>query len=186
MGAEFAPTHAALHTNTRCGYVVSPAAAQLIQALTNPPSPLPPPYSHNPTVAHRFPIPGDRTASLGTHFLSRGQRASSWGWGRGDAWGRNLRGGFIKKEGKKVAVKRQRREEKVEGRSVGVTYHIVYHIQKSQGWLSSWRLSQVWKVNVCVLMEMRRWWHRLHYSHCMKASLGWPLNVNWIYSCKCY
>lgn len=57
--------------------------------------------------------------------------------------GRNLRGGFIKKEGKKVAVKRQRREEKVEGRSVGVTYHIVYHIQKSQGWLSSWRLSQV-------------------------------------------
>lgn len=117
MGPGFTPTHTAPHTNTRCGSVVSPAAAQLIQALDALLSAAP-----RPTIPHRLPIPGDHTASLGTHILGSRHRASSWGWGWGGRMrgrGRNLRGGFIKEERNKVELKRQRREEKVEGEVSG-------------------------------------------------------------------
>lgn len=50
-------------------------------------------------------------------------------------------GDLLKKRGKKgVSEALGVSEEKVEGRVTAVTYHIVYHIQKSQVCLSSWSL----------------------------------------------
>lgn len=119
--------------STHSGSDQSPlsAAPTLLPQSHRSPS-VPHPWGSHSVAGHSLPQPWAESQQLG---LRQG--------GRMRGRGRNLRGGFIKKEGKKVAVKRQGREEKVEGRSVGVTYHIVYHIQKSQGWLSSWRLSQV-------------------------------------------
>lgn len=100
----------------------------------------------NPT----FPtIPRGSRSVAGHTCLWLWAGSQQLGLGLGDAcgvMGRNPRRGFIREERKKTEL-----------RSEGVTYHIVYHIQNSQVRLSSQRLRHSWKVNVSVLMEMKRW-----------------------------
>lgn len=129
-------SHQCTRYSTQTHAVVSPAAAQLIQTLTTISNPLPPPASLAP------PSPGiaQRRWALTSSAVGREPAAGAETGERTKGKARNLRGGFIAEERKKVDVKRQGKEEKVEGRLVGVTYHIVYHIQKSQVCLSSWRL----------------------------------------------
>lgn len=128
------------HTLRLCGFSCGRSAHS---GSDQSPSPPPPPHSHNPTIPPLVPHPRGSHSVAGHSLPQLRAGSQQLGLRQGDAWGaegRNPRRGFIKKEGKMVAVKRRGREGKVDGRSLGVTYHIVYHIQKSQEWLSSWRL----------------------------------------------
>lgn len=127
MGWGFAPTRELWRTNALCGFSCGRSAHSGSD------------HHQQPPCLAGSPSPGDHTASLGTHILGCGQRASSWGLGWGTHGGQREKS-ERRKEKKKVDVKRKGKEEKVEGRLVGVTYHIVYHIQKFQVCLSSRRL----------------------------------------------
>jgi len=93
MGFRFTPTHTARHTNTRCGYVVSPVAAQLIQTLATPlpQPPLCPPGSPSLGITQR-------RWALTSSAVGREPAAGAEAGGRMRGRQRNLRGGFIKEE----------------------------------------------------------------------------------------
>lgn len=126
MGRGFTPTHTLRHTSARCGFSCGRSAHSGSD------------HHQQPPCLAGSPSPGitQRRWALTSSAVGREPAAGAEAGGR--MKGRsNLRRGFIKEERKKVDVKRQGKEEKVKGRLVRVTYHIVYHIQKFHVCLSS-------------------------------------------------